>query len=236
MYIKSIALGLALTLSTAATQAATLVDNINIAPAGLDWGANGISNIDNWSMSTPWTPLGPIAESFFAPTATTLTSVTLRLSRMTEADGPLDSIMVYLVPDDGSNGFSTAGSPTNNGLSGASFAFTGATLIGSIAESLIGDEPANYTLFTSLSISAGEHWIAAVAPDTSTVMWWYNYAGVTDAIGSAGQAGFDQFSGRFDFGDGAYEMIVAAPEPASLAILGAALAGVGYFSRRRRTA
>jgi len=231
MHIKNIALGLALSFSVGAAHAATLFDNININPAGLDWGGNGIRNVSTNTQS--FTPVGPIAASFFAPTATTLSSITLRLS--TDEVSPVGSIMVYLVPDDGSMGFGNAGAATSTG-SGATFAFTGAQLLGSISEALLTDEPANYTLSTSLSISSGVHWIAAVADNDSEALWWYNQAGVGDAIGSANQRGQDQFFGNFAFADGSYEMIVQdAPEPASLAILGAALAGVGYFSRRRRS-
>ena len=185
MYIKNIALGLALSLSVSVANAAVLFDNINISPSGLDWGGNGISNAVT-GTDVNVTPAGPIAASFFNPTASTLSSVTLRLSQATELSQ--GSFVVYLVPDDGTGGGpGLAGAPTTTG-SGATLAFTGAITLFVGVDGMLTDEPNNYTFATSQSLSAGVYWIGMTATDDSSAQWWYNKPPVSGEIGSAGQS------------------------------------------------
>ncbi len=76
---------------------------------------------------------GPLAESFYAPVATSINSVSLRLNANTPSDG--GSVLVFIAPDTGLGGVGVASSPTFTG-SGPTLAMTGAIQLGSIADSL----------------------------------------------------------------------------------------------------
>ena len=54
---------------------------------------------------------------------------------------------------------------------------------------------------------------------------------ITNNFNSIGGAGPFAVGGANNPGD--YELIVTTPEPASIAIPGASLAGIGYFRRRK---
>ena len=238
MTLKHLALGLALTISAGAANAAVLFDNINVNPGDLDWGGTGIGNAATNTGAT--FAGGPIAASFYAPTSDTISRVTVRLSwDPATVELPKDGVVsVYLVPDDGTGvGVGVAGDPTSVGT-GATFSFTGATLLGTISESELTVDPTDFTVWTSTGVAAGVYWVGLVADNSSAAAWWYNFPNPTGAIGSAGQYGFDQSIDAsptmFPFAAGSYEMIVEAPEPTSLALLGVSLAGVGIISRRRK--
>jgi hypothetical protein len=77
---------------------------------------------------------GPIGESFYVPTATTITDVQLQLTANNPSDGA--SVQIFLAPDTGTGGAGVAASPTYAG-SGSTLTLTGATQIGLIADSLL---------------------------------------------------------------------------------------------------
>ncbi|WP_158925885.1 PEP-CTERM sorting domain-containing protein [Acidisphaera sp. S103] len=182
-----------------------------------------------------------MAASFNVPGTPNFNSVTLALT----ADSPTDggSTMVYLVPDDGSGGANMAGAPMLNG-SGTNFA--NAVLVGTILDSSLDISgtgpslvaltitPAELASVTSKT-SDNEYWIGLVASGTSSVEW--NLTSSIDGPGMASQWDFNNALAEFDDTSGAYQMIVSAnvpaPEPATLAILGCGLAGIGYVRRRK---
>ncbi|HEY0184309.1 MAG TPA: hypothetical protein VGC09_15975 [Rhodopila sp.] len=202
---------------------------------------------------------GPIAESFYVSAATTITDVKLQLTANNPSDGA--SVLVYLVPDTGAGGTGVAALPTFTGT-GSSLSLSGATLIGSIADSLLSSTTSGslQTFNTSLSVAAGEYWIAVenttgTGGVAGTAKWVFDVNPYTDGTGTigqevfwqAGQSGFPGYGTPAAFSDTHYSTVatdpgqnnlylaqVDTPEPFSVAVLGVGLAGIGMARRLRR--
>lgn len=179
------------------------------------------------------------------------TTVTLQVSAQNPGDG--GSTLVYLVPNSGSTSAGVAGSPTYS-TSGTpaydnGFQFTGSQQIGTILDSSLaqsGGQPSlvSFTFRPTITTSNNEWWIGIVGGAGSSLNWSYEETGT--GIGLANQANFYYYntgSGSNTFtssidpdiggaNGGAYGMIVTTSEPMSIAVIGAALTGLGVVRRR----
>jgi hypothetical protein len=198
--------------------------------------------------------------SFFVPTATNLSDVSLQLTANNPADG--GSVLVFLVSDTGTGAPGIAVNPQFTGT-GSSLALTNAIQIGSIADSALPSTAAGalFKFNTSISVGPGEYWLVAestvgTAGAASTGKWVFDAASYTGGIGTAGQSVFWQAGATGSPSAGApgtfsdtlvssdplvpgtnnlYLAQVEAPEPLSIALLGVGIAGIGVARRRRRT-
>jgi hypothetical protein len=183
---------------------------------------------------------GGIAQSFNVATSTTITRLQFGLSSLGTGSG--DSFMVYLLNDIGGT-LTTSNSPlaTPYPLPNGSVAdFSTGILIGTFTDASLTPDLGGPHVVTldnlSIPVSAGEHWIGLAAPSTDYALWWYNFD--DSGVGTAGQNSFAFDPGVVTYmtyasADGAFQMLVETPEPATLAVVGAGLAALGLLRRRK---
>lgn len=232
MNARILAFGACAMLATNAANATVYFDTVN-PPAGPPIGYDGPSS-DSTTV---------IATSFAAPATPNFSSISLTLSADKPSDG--GSVLVYLVSNTGGSS-GVAGNPSYNATGSTFDSFKNASLIGAIADSTLATTGLG-TSIVSLTVAAtsvaavaatttnNEYWIGLVASSAGSSFDWY-FNGNANGTGTAGQAFFNNYGGAVgslsDAG-GPYQLQVSTPEPTTLAVLGASLAGFGYFRRRR---
>jgi hypothetical protein len=196
--------------------------------------ANATVYYDSTTVANPFaggdgqdTGISLAANSFYAGTAD-FSQVSLMLSAADNTD--TGSVMVYLVPDLGSPNFPLlAGLPDD----------AHAVLLGSIGDSILSSGGSlvtmNFSPVTAASLTTANHeyWIELRFSPDSSADWIYGDSPAGGfGMDNQGVINSGQLSNTGDVSFGTYGMIVDTPEPASLAILGGGLAGLGYFRRR----
>jgi hypothetical protein len=235
-------IGAAAALSASPASAGVLYNTLH-SPAVGQISGTGIGNF------------GPLAVSFDVPTATTITDIQVLMNTASHDNG---TVLIYLVPDDGSGGAGKAGLP----LGGASFATApGAMLVGSVSDNSLvlnasgspGQAAGTVDFSIAQSVTAGEWWVGFTdVGGSARVNFDLGYTPDSgNSVGTAFQEDYTQQPGGLGSylvntvfnppivgtaGARAFEISVSAnaPEPASLGILGAGLALLG-LARRRRT-
>jgi len=197
------------------------------------------------SVGTDGQPGSSYAAGSFTASSPDFTQVSLVLDA-TNPTASGGSVMVYLVADNGSG--------AANGVSGVpdSLIFGNYAILGTIHAASLSASLSLVTLNVSSSEASSvasetqndEYWVELVFSPGSSIGWSYTPDPTNEA---AGMGLVNQATVNTDYptngpdSEGAYAMtvdgpgttgIVDTPEPTSLAILGGALASLGYFRRR----
>jgi hypothetical protein len=235
MKIVGIAVGLAALLTAGSASAALVYDTLT-----------GQTPVAGYKPM-PTANRGPLGDSFVVSGSEWISSVTLELKDATPTDG--GSTLVYLVPNNAS------GIPTIPSSTGVTL--TGVHLLGTILDSSMTTTYSNMMVSAGLTLAPGSYWIELVDGNSAAngngntaatnAQWAYNLD--TGGLGVPLSGDFSSYANASNngltgpalsnspgfIGDPiVFEMQVQTPEPASMAVLGAGLIGLG-FSRRRRS-
>jgi hypothetical protein len=239
-------------------QAAVIFDTL-YAP-GVVQSSNTPSRIASpGSLTGPVQQGGPLGVSFSIGYTQNITSVTLRLRDDTPGDG--GSVMVFLVNDAGG---SPADSGSGLGYTMSSPILLGSILDSALSASSATDVTINPNLAIGagnywLMVTNGHPTVPGLIGPASDVAAlkarWYYETNFSTGIGISGQSNFGQYSESGEPGtpivfstpldpfgalpaiSGFYmAQINDAPEPATLAIVGASLIGLGLARRRKKAA